>query len=404
MSEIIKKPEPNLPAPELPAVDFALVLSRMLDSVSSNPAELRGAIYELARVKLAEQLNGEAPQEASRLAHALETAINRVETFTRQQAENPPLSMAHRLDDRAADRLEKFGSGANEPAMNGMVASRGSFDARSDAAAAQSRGSRLFSDPRRAGALGLALRLGAVFVVVAVVGIAVLSWPRLRPILDGTRAAREANSAETAASRASNIASDFQAVGMPAQAPSAAAVPPFPLPTTFGIYAVSDGQLHELTPLPGRVPDIRVAVSTAINTPSQTTLSEGHAKFIVFKRDSATDAPDRADIRVVARVMRSMGVDESKKAVISQPQDIWVIRNIAFTYKTGPLEGHPAMFLVQPESPDFALAPGRYVLVIKGQGYDFSVAGTITDPSQCVERVNAVNGDFYTPCPQEKQP
>jgi hypothetical protein len=76
-----------------------------------------------------------------------------------------------------------------------------------------------------------------------------------------------------------------------------------------------------------------------------------------------------------------------------------VIRNISFPYKIGPVDDHPEMFLVQPEAADFVLPSGRYALVIKGQGYDFGVAGAITDPRQCLERVNAVNGAFYSPCP-----
>ena len=44
------------------------------------------------------------------------------------------------------------------------------------------------------------------------------------------------------------------------------------------------------------------------------------------------------------------------------------------------------------------LGSGRYVLVLKRQGYDFTVAGKITDPNQCLERTEAANGSFYSPC------
>jgi hypothetical protein len=36
--------------------------------------------------------------------------------------------------------------------------------------------------------------------------------------------------------------------------------------------------------------------------------------------------------------------------------------------------------------------------VIKGLAYDFSVAGQISDPLQCLERVEAANGAFYSAC------
>jgi hypothetical protein len=178
-----------------------------------------------------------------------------------------------------------------------------------------------------------------------------------------------------------------------------ATAPALPLPSTFGIYAVSAGELAELKPLQGKVPDPRVAMSAAITTPSQTTIASGETKFIVFRRDSATNAPDHAEVRVIAKVARTMGFDPSGKSVLSQAQDSWVLRNILFPYKIGPIDDHPEMFLIQPEASDFALAPGRYALVIKGQGYDFTVAGAVTDPRQCLERLDAANGAFYSPCP-----
>jgi hypothetical protein len=58
-----------------PEVDFALVLSRMINSVSADPKQLRTAVYELARHKLHKQIANEVPDEISRLARALEVAI-----------------------------------------------------------------------------------------------------------------------------------------------------------------------------------------------------------------------------------------------------------------------------------------------------------------------------------------
>src|SRR5437762_8327894 len=63
-----------------PEVDFALVLSRMVDSLNADPKQLRTTVYELARHKLHEQMGNEVPDEISRLNSALETAIRGVET------------------------------------------------------------------------------------------------------------------------------------------------------------------------------------------------------------------------------------------------------------------------------------------------------------------------------------
>jgi hypothetical protein len=35
-----------------PEVDFAVVLSRVIESIEDDPAQLRNAVYELARIKL----------------------------------------------------------------------------------------------------------------------------------------------------------------------------------------------------------------------------------------------------------------------------------------------------------------------------------------------------------------
>jgi hypothetical protein len=75
-----------------------------------------------------------------------------------------------------------------------------------------------------------------------------------------------------------------------------------------------------------------------------------------------------------------------------------VIRNISISYRTAPKKGEPDMYEVQSENPETALAPGRYALVLKGQAYDFSIAGTITDPKHCLERLAATNGQFYSEC------
>jgi hypothetical protein len=42
------------------------------------------------------------------------------------------------------------------------------------------------------------------------------------------------------------------------------------------------------------------------------------------------------------------------------------------------------------------LTPGRYAPVLNNQAYDFNVDGTIVDRGQCIERIVATNGTFYT--------
>jgi hypothetical protein len=170
------------------------------------------------------------------------------------------------------------------------------------------------------------------------------------------------------------------------------------VPTAYGVYAVSDNTLYELQMLPGRAPDMRIAISPAINSPSRVTLPDGHLRFIVFRRDSATNVADQAEIRVIAKISRALSFDASGKPVVAPIDDTWVMRNIAVSYRTAPFRDKPDMYEIQNANPDQALSGGRYALILKGQAFDFSVAGAVTDPKHCLERLAAANGSFYSEC------
>src|SRR5262249_18352629 len=143
------------------------------------------------------------------------------------------------------------------------------------------------------------------------------------------------------------------------------------LPDTFGIYAVSGDKLFELEQLPGRVPDARVAVSAAITSPSRSTLPDGKVRFIVYRRDSIANAPDRAEIRVIARITSAMTFANAGKATVAATDDTWVMRNISIGFRVAPVRENAEMYEIRNESDNFALSPGRYALVIKGAAYDF---------------------------------
>ena len=393
MTDAIKSADAGLLEPS-PEVNFALVLSRMIDSVENDPVQLRAAVYELARVKLMEQFGREDAKEVKRLVGALETAIAGVETFSLQQEAARPVSalpapaLGEPLPERRLGPSKQADAevAAHDERSNSPV--QVSLDSVWDDAIATT---------LRFGAFASVIRLGAVLAAVVSVGLCVAFWPRLTSLVQGN--VPNLPVASSAAVRAPPP----QPVP-PAEVVAAAPVSKleYPLPSTFGIYALADQQLHELKPLAGKIPDRRVAMSAAISGASQTVLPNGNARFIVFRRDAATNAPDNADVRVVAKVTRAMGVDPSGKAVMAPAQDSWVIRNISLPYKTGPIPDHPEMYLIQPDGSDTTLPPGRYALVIKGQGFDFAVDGVVTDARQCVERVDAVNGAFYTPCPDKR--
>jgi hypothetical protein len=168
------------------------------------------------------------------------------------------------------------------------------------------------------------------------------------------------------------------------------------LPKTFGVYAVSSDQLFELGALPGRAPDQRIAVSAAISAPSHTSLPDGRVHFIVYRRD--TGAPERAEVRVVAKVNTAATSAHAGRPAAGATEDVWVIRNVTIGYRVAPVKENPEMYEILNENDDFALSPGRYALVVKNSAYDFSIAGQVTDSDHCLERFEATNGTFYSPC------
>ncbi|RZK97619.1 MAG: hypothetical protein EOO66_02570, partial [Methylobacterium sp.] len=70
---------PTHMAPRGQDIEYALVLSRIIDQVKSDPAQLRWAIYEVARARLKIDSAALERGERARLTEALEAAIDGVE-------------------------------------------------------------------------------------------------------------------------------------------------------------------------------------------------------------------------------------------------------------------------------------------------------------------------------------
>jgi hypothetical protein len=118
----------------------------------------------------------------------------------------------------------------------------------------------------------------------------------------------------------------------------------------------------------------------------------------VFRRDVANSPPDRTAVRVVAKIKQSLKFARTGKAETARLDDVWTVRNISYDFRVAPIRENPEMLLLRPENPEVGFAPGRYALVVKGQAYDFTVAGEITEIAQCLERTEAANGTFYFEC------
>ncbi len=180
-----------------------------------------------------------------------------------------------------------------------------------------------------------------------------------------------------------------------AQAPAPPKLP-YPLPTSFGIYALSDNKLVELQALAMNVPDPRVALSAEIKTPSTTTISDNRPAFILFRRDLVNSVPQKITLRVVARLMHETKFVDGKATSIAT-DGTWRIRNISQELRISPIPGQREMVMAHLED-NVSLAAGRYELALNHIGFDFTVAGPIKAAAQCLEQFESTGGPIYTEC------
>jgi hypothetical protein len=375
-------------SPHAQEVQFALLLSRMIATVKQDPSQMRLAVYEFARVRLKLDASWADPAEQERLSAALEDAIHGVEDYTLRYDETA------RLPSPAAFGQLGFGPAPAEPTSTSMIAAH-PMNAAPPAEVVAPTIVRLRPEPV------LQLRTRANFSPPVRFYIGALLFGAVATLAIYLQHTNAPSQISLAAAPPSNSTQQMPAANARTP-PVASASLPFQLPSDYGVYALSGGAaLSELHALSQRVPDKRVALSTPVNEPSHTTVPDGKVKFVVFRRDLAGSAPDRIEVRVVARVVRALTFDGKGKAGFVPVLGTWNIRNISHELRVRPIAGNPEMLLMQAENADFTLPAGRYVLVLQDQGYDFTVAGKVTDPSQCLERTDAANGAFYSDCQKQ---
>jgi hypothetical protein len=413
-SNVLRREVRRSESPACLEVDFALILARVIDSAKQNPTELRSAIYELARTKLQrEAWNSNPPMdlwEMRRLTIALETAIERVEAFSAKQDQLPALESPDRP-------IERVDGSARDPMANNsnsvLVIEEGPIANPLSALARQAHS--VFSQLWFSCAPAPLLRACFVLILtLALYGTYSVGGRFFGSQNVGTDQAIPSPANETTVAEKSgrtpgptpvkaaapDLLSKAPVTGIPRppSLPVQGQSRTFPLPTVYGIYAASHGELHELDVLPGRAPNERIFMSGVINKPSRTILADGRISFVAFRRDLATAAPDHVSVRVIATIMRAMIFNPRKQATVTKVNDQWAIRNIAYEFRVAPVSDNPEMIVIQPEDQDLVLPSGRYGLVLKDLVYDFTVAGEITEASQCLERAEAENGTFYSEC------
>jgi hypothetical protein len=377
-------------SPHVQEIEYALILHRMINAVRDDPEQMRATIYEFARARLKIDTSEIAENERERLSGALETAIVGVEQFTRRREDRllpldpqlqitPVVSSGTSIATVQTSRLVTLPRTAM-PVQEDILIPTRNYHRAETVPLPESKTRRL--SPSLA-------RFCAGLVAFGIVGGLIYSKDQISLLATQWGA--------------SHTTKPLVAVA-PDSAPPAVAKPvapkepSFQLPRDYGVYALVNDALNELHPIPERVPDRRIAVSTPVDQPSRTVLSNGNTRFVVFRRDFIGNSPDRIEVRVVARVARVISFDAKGRPNISPVSDAWNIRNVSYEFRVRPLAGNPEMLLVQSDKPDFALPAGRYVLVLKDQGYDFSITGNVDEPAQCLERTDAANGSFYSEC------
>jgi hypothetical protein len=380
-------------APKLPEIDFAIVLSRVIGSVNDDPAQLRDLVYELARIKLQTELLQRDPpinSETRHLALALESAIDRVEAVYSKHDRPRALQSLDQLANSWEVGAPKITVEPSQPELNinqPPAPSPHRYHLPSFATRPTDRSRNASPSWHWMGAAPLVR--AAMVAIPAVALCAVLDYT---PVVQKIE-----RIGPTPVLQTSTRALQSPTTTLPSQSLG------FPLPSVYGVYAVSGGQLHELEPLVGRVPDQRVFMSTPVKTPSRTVLPDGRTLFIIYRRDAANSAPERVSVRVIAKILRAMTFNTAGLASTTNVEDLWTIRNISYEFRVAPLGESSEMLMIRPENEEFVFPAGRYGLVIKGQAYDFTVAGPVTETAQCLEGVKAENGTFYSECRHPKQ-
>ena len=391
--------------------EYYSVLARSIAAAGEDHSQLRGVIYQLARVELKTELARRHEAEMQEQVSALENAIKQIETDI---IENPALLTftPGRVVDQKSDEGSQSDAQPSRQSSREVIRTEvlPPIDATRPFESEHSWPRPVLAESGgRLAAHQPDNQIRATFwwnlqvVAATLLGVAIYAAGETRGDVLGLITGR--GSAEAAISRQMPDDHAGQKVAALLAAPTGAPAirPPAtiggaPLPTAYGVYAVDQGKLTDLATLPIKVPDPRVAISAMIATPSSSALPDGKVQFVAFRRDFRNNAPDRVTVRVVARVMQTLSFNAKGRASAAKVDGEWAVRSNSYQMRVAPMGDNPEMIVIEPENPDFTFPAGRYTMVLQGTAYDFSVAGPITDMAQCLERTDAIDVPVYSEC------
>jgi hypothetical protein len=395
--------------------DYTAIILRAIDRAQNDPAQMRQLIYDLARMSLGRQLllsyeeigSNAVGQHLSALDSAIKQAeiVSGVERGILSDADASQISIANSGGPAAAlpsgpDLQEKSEDGAVAVLSSHLAPSNDYHSARGTQFQ-QAATNRVWD----AVPVTSKRRLPRTqFLAAATVGFAIFGLSLVRPdffvdlkIPYVSRIVWLSSSNKQPAKSEQSKQIPVAGTGRSLAADGSASLG-FPLPAVYGVYAVSQDKLYGLQPLAMKVPDPRVAISAMISSPSRLTLPDGKITFVVYRRDLRSSAPETVPVRVVARVLREMKFAEAAPPEVINVAGEWAVRNKSFEFGVTPVGNNPEMIILRPREPHFSFSPGRYALVLRGDGYDFEVAGQLRDTAQCLERTDALGGMVYSEC------
>jgi hypothetical protein len=383
--------------------DHYSALARMVADLSQDHAQLRTFIYEFVRVKLRKQLYPRFVEgdwaEIEQQVLGLEAAIDRIEADFLQNAPALQFTPQPALSDRTQEQVTRSKVALRFDSQKPIGFSYNGIPVRSPLARSSPyRASPVpfvSNDGDRLANAFLGKHLRSTFwrntqlIAASLIGVVIYATMGLH-WLDRLAQASLTNNVE----KTHSVVASDSGEGLRRQSPTS------PLPVDYGAYVLFNGRLTELEQLPIKVPDPRVAISASFSIPSRTRLPMGRLEFVVFRRDLMNSAPDRIAVRVVAQVARVLTFDVAGNPKKNSVEQSWVIRDNSYQMRVAPYADNPEMIVIRPDRPDLDLPAGRYALVLKGVGYDFTVDGGRADAAHCLERTDALNAPIYSECPK----
>jgi hypothetical protein len=391
--------------------EYYSVLARSITAAGQDHAQLRGVIYQLARIELQTELSRRHEAEMQEQVSALENAIKQIETDVVENSALLTFTPGRAVDDKPEESPQDVAPAARQssrevirPEVLPPIDAKRPFEPEYSwpRPTLSETGGRL-SARQPDNQIRATVWWNLQVVVATLLGVAIYAVGETRGDVLSLITGR--GSAEASISRPMTDEYAGQKLAALLATPTSAPIvrPPTtiggaPLPTSYGVYAVDQGKLTDLATLPIKVPDPRVAISAMIATPSPSSLPDGKVQFVAFRRDFKNNAPDRVTVRVVARVMKTLSFDAKGKASAVKVEGEWAVRSKAYQMRVAPMGNNPEMIVIEPENANFSFPAGRYAMVLQGAAYDFSVAGPVTDTAQCLERTDAVEVPVYSEC------